>query len=187
MRIALIVALLLVPAFGGGAAAQHRWGAIAFGPDGETGYAINQSSAARAAAAAFAACGSLCDRMLTFAGGCAAVALSPAPAIGTSVTRHRAHAAARALSRCERQAGGCALIAAVCTGRGTEADLLREPDDDVAPLRRDAPEQLAPPAKPEIAPRFLHRFNGTQAARERDALKREAAAPVPPRRASGGG
>jgi hypothetical protein len=111
-----ILALVALPLLAGAAAAQEpgRWGAIAFGgPERATGTAVDFASAGEARAAALENCGGRCTRTIVFVRNCAAVAESPAGAVGWESSRWRGRAIARALAKCGRQ--DCTLVAWACT------------------------------------------------------------------------
>jgi hypothetical protein len=97
------------------AAAQNegKWGALAFGgPDQAAGWAVDHPSPAEAREAALQACGGRCIRTFVFLRSCAAVAESPAGAVGSSINRWSGRAIARALSQCGE---GCTISVAACT------------------------------------------------------------------------
>ena len=110
-----VLALLTLALLSAPAAAQDRgrWGAIAFGgPERATGTAVDFASAGEARAAALENCGG-CTRTIVFVRNCAAVAESPAGAVGWDSGRWRGRAIARALAKCGRQ--DCRLVAWACT------------------------------------------------------------------------
>ena len=97
------------------ALAQDKYGAVAVGPNGAYGWAVDYDTEKGAADAALKECGNDCDG-ITFVNSCASIALgSQAGAWG--VGDSRAEAERNALAECSKKSAGCAIKVWGCTAR----------------------------------------------------------------------
>lgn len=97
------------------AAAQDKYGAVAVGPNGAYGWAVDYDTENAAAEAALKECGSECDD-ITFVNSCASIAIgnqSGAWGVGDS----RAEAERNALAECSEKGAGCSIKVWGCTAR----------------------------------------------------------------------
>jgi hypothetical protein len=107
---AAAVALSATPAL-----AADSWGAVAVGPGGAFGWAVDYDTEAEAAAEVRKQCGNDCEG-ITFRNSCASIALgSNGGAWGLGDTREEAER--NALASCAKDYAGCAVKVWGCTRR----------------------------------------------------------------------
>ena len=112
----LILALTLLVG-GTGIAMAENWGAIAVGPRGAYGWAVDFPSRAAAEAAALRECGGSCTRKLSFADACAAYATTPNMDFGWAVRDSKEDAQLVAMQECSKYGQGCQVRVWGCTTR----------------------------------------------------------------------
>ncbi|MGE0733893.1 MAG: DUF4189 domain-containing protein [Alphaproteobacteria bacterium] len=102
---------------GTGMAMAENWGAIAVGPRGAYGWAVDFPSRAAAEAAALRECGGTCTRKLSFSNACAAYATTPRMDYGWAVRQTREAAQLVAMQECSKYGQGCQIRVWGCTTR----------------------------------------------------------------------
>jgi len=109
---------LLVEGFGAGAAMADEWGAVATGPNGAYGWAVNYPTENAAKAAALSNCESGCtDGGVSFQNSCASIATGGGY-FGWATSSSKSTAIEKAIANC----GGpniCATKVWGCSGYGT--------------------------------------------------------------------
>lgn len=114
----IATAFLLVEGFSAGAAIAGEWGAVATGPNGAYGWAVNYSSEEAAKAAALSNCeGSCTDGGVSFKNTCASIALGGGY-FGWATSTSKSTAINSAIEHCGG-ANVCATKVWGCSGDGT--------------------------------------------------------------------
>ena len=110
------VAAMLVFAAGGLAAppAAAEWGAVAVGPNGAYGWAVNRATRQAALDAAGRLCRGRCVEALSFNGGCGAIAYGTGGRGGWGTGPSRVEAENNALDACQERTAACRIVAWAC-------------------------------------------------------------------------
>lgn len=120
LGVSALVALGLAPS-AAQAACQigNCWGAVAYGPGGAWGYAVNYATRGRAASLAQANCRGGCNHVLTFHNSCGAYASGPSAYshYGWGNASTRAAAEAIAIRECNLRGPYCRIRVWGCTTR----------------------------------------------------------------------
>jgi hypothetical protein len=117
--VSALAALVLAPSTASAACHGNCWGAVAFGPGGAWGWAVDFPTREIAGRMAQRQCRGTCNRILTFANSCGAYASGPSAyghyGWGNAPTRYQAEAIA--MSECNARGPGCGVRVWGCTTR----------------------------------------------------------------------
>ncbi len=115
--LAALAALAFAPAAAQAACSiGNCWGAVAYGPGGAWGYAVNYPTRGAASGQAQRECGGRCQRVLTFHNSCGAYAVGY-NGYGWGNAMSRGQAESLAMMECNRRSGGCSIRVWGCTSR----------------------------------------------------------------------
>jgi serine/threonine-protein kinase len=111
-----LVLVVLAFAVGGMAAPPSAadWGAVARGPGGAFGWAVDFPTRRAALDAAARSCGGRCVEGLSFSGGCGAIAHGAGGRGGWGTGPSRVEAENNALEACQEQTTGCRVVVWAC-------------------------------------------------------------------------